>query len=112
MMNKTLLLFDATGGNLDKKNESYYVDDNKQKIGDGINLNSLKIKKINEKDYLIVSIGDSLYKGNHEIGAGSLIGSTLCFFISFFFTLYFDFQSPENIKEFKTQYETAYPKSK
>ena len=104
----TLLLFDATGGNLDKENESYYVDNNKQNIGDGINLNSLKIKNINNKDYIIVSIGDSLYKANYEIGAGSLFGSTLCFFISFFFTLYFDLQNGENINEFKEQYNKAF----
>lgn len=85
---KTMVIFDATGGHFENIKYSYYVDPVKQFIGDGVNINSLNF--IN--NIPIVSIGDSLYKGDYENGCGIKTSFTICFFISFYFTSIFIIQ--------------------
>jgi hypothetical protein len=83
----TTMIFDATGGRLFKDEEKFYVDPNVQTIsnediGDGMNMNYLKVKQINGTNKLVVSIGDSLFKNNYLNGSGIFISFTLCLIIA------------------------------
>ena len=77
---ETKVIFDATGGHMENISYNFYVDIS-QTIGDGINLNPLNFFK----SVPIVSIGDSLYRGNYKTGYGLLTSFTICFFISYYF---------------------------
>lgn len=85
---KTIGIFDATGGRLENIEYMFRVDGEKQLIGDGLNINSLNF----HEKIPIISIGDSLFKNNYENGCGTSVSFTMCFFISFIFTLAFKIQ--------------------
>jgi len=91
---QTIGIFDATGGRLENIEYMFRVDEEKQPIGDGLNINSLNFYE----KVPIISVGDSLFKNNYENGCGTNVSFTLCFFTSFIFTLAFKIQTGHESK--------------
>jgi len=80
----TIGIFDATGGRLKEQTHYQFRVQNEQFVGDGLNINSLDF---HNGKIPIICVGESLFKGNYLTGLGMNTICTMCFFISFLFTL-------------------------
>ena len=103
----TIGIFDATGGRLkEQKHYQFRVDPNKQDIGDGLNINSLDFR---DNKIPIVCIGESLFRGNYLLGLGMNTICTMCFYISFLFTLTMGVKEGY-VETYKKFFEKDFPK--
>jgi hypothetical protein len=81
---ETIGIFDATGGRLKEQKHYYFRVQKEQIAGDGLNINSLDF---HNNKIPIICVGESLFKGNYQTGLGMNTICTMCFFVSFLFTL-------------------------